>query len=276
MAVNLPHLPDVTKVSPRVIRVLGGNPSKFALQGTNTYIVGQGPERILIDTGEGKPIWSESLQRVLEQESIKISQVILTHWHPDHVRGVPDLLKLCPNAKVHKNQLYKSNDLDIADGQIFHTDGATLKAFHCPGHTVDHMALILLEEDAMFTGDNVLGHGTAVFEDLAAYIDSLGRMQYQFGGCAYPAHGEVIEDGKTKIREYIAHRKEREEQVLNVLKSGTSKSMDMVKIIYKEYPESLHVPAEGGVLQILKKLELEGKIQGHASGTWDLTDKATL
>lgn len=63
-----------------------------------------------------------------------------------------------------------------------------MRAFHCPGHTTDHMAFVLEEENAMFTGDNVLGHGTAVFEDLAVYLDSLSRMREQFHGRAYPGH----------------------------------------------------------------------------------------
>ena len=89
-----------------------------------------------------------------------------------------------------------------------------------PGHTVDHIAFILEEEDAMFTGDNVLGHGTAVFEDLAIYLNSLNQMRDQFNGRAYPGHGEFIADGKQRIVEYIEHRKQREEEVLQALKNA--------------------------------------------------------
>lgn len=63
-----------------------------------------------------------------------------------------------------------------------------MRAFHCPGHTADHMVFVLEEESAMFTGDNVLGHGTAVFENLTVYLDSLSRMREQFRGRAYPGH----------------------------------------------------------------------------------------
>ena len=301
MTEELPHLDDITRLSPRVVRVLGGNPSKFTLQGTNTYLIGTGSKRILLDTGEGKPVWATSLKKTLEDEEASVDRILLSHWHPDHVGGVKDALKLpaCKDAKVYKNDPNAGQEtfadgevisyeppagqLDIEDGQVFATDGATLTAFHCPGHTTDHMAFILKEEDAMFTGDNVLGHGTAVFEDLAAYMDSLNRMQHQFAGRAYPAHGAVIEDGKAKIKEYIAHRKEREDQILAVLKGEPPesdgegwRSMSIVKIIYKDYPEHLHKPAEGSVIQVLKKMEKDGRVRKNGDGTWSLTGKAAL
>ncbi|EME40155.1 hypothetical protein DOTSEDRAFT_74851 [Dothistroma septosporum NZE10] len=280
---QLPTLPDIERVSPRVIRILGANPSKFTLQGTNTYLIGQGPKRFLLDTGEGKPQWLDSVKKALKDENASISDVILTHWHPDHVGGVPDARSLCPEAKVWKNNLYAMKDyINYNDGHIFRTEGATIKAFHSPGHTVDHMAFILQEEDAMFTGDNVLGHGTAVFEDLATYIDSLERMQHQFDGRAYPGHGQVIGDGKAKIREYISHRRQREVEVLEVLKASAPggeegwTSMEIVKLVYKAYPEHLWTPAEGGVKQVLGKLEGEGKVKQADGERWSLGAKAAL
>lgn len=149
--------------------------------------MGRGEHRLLLDTGEGKPSWSHCLSSILTSEFTTISQAIITHWHPDHVGGVEDLISLCPKVIVHKHDP-ASGQKPIHDGQIFETEGAKLRAFHCPGHTTDHMAFVLEEEDAMFTGDNVLGHGTAVFEDLAVYLDSLSRMREQFHGRAYPGH----------------------------------------------------------------------------------------
>lgn len=249
------------------------------MQGTNTYIVGQGPKRLLIDTGEGKPEWIASIKSVFEKENITIDKAILTHWHHDHIQGVPDLLSHSPDIKVHKNDPH-DDWLNISDGQKFETEGATLRAFHSPGHTTDHMAFILEEEDAMFTADNVLGQGTAVFEDLATYLKSLESMSKQFKGRAYPGHGPVINDGPAKILEYIKHRKARETQVLDVLaseKKGGWTSMDIVKVIYKDYPENLWEPAERGVVQILEKLEGEGRVRhDEASGTWVLSGKASL
>ncbi|KAF1977263.1 Metallo-hydrolase/oxidoreductase [Bimuria novae-zelandiae CBS 107.79] len=273
MVEPLADLPKVERLSSRVIRVLGGNPSKFTLQGTNTYIVGTGAKRLLIDTGEGKPEWFSSLKSVLADENITIDKTLISHWHHDHTGGVSDLLAHSPSTAVYKRDP-KDGWQDIVDGQTFTTEGATLRPYFCPGHTTDHMAFVLEEENAMFTADNVLGQGTAVFEDLAVYMKSLEGMGTQFTGRAYPGHGPVIEDGPAKVREYIAHRKQREKQVLDVLgqeSEGGWTATEIVKVIYKDYPEVLWAPAEKGVLQILSKLKGEGKVVEGEGGRWSLS-----
>lgn len=289
---SLPDLPPITRLSPNIIRILGGNPGKFTLQGSNTYLVGKGPRRILIDSGEGRPEWKESLSRVLADEKTTVSQLILTHWHHDHVGGVADLKELCPDAKIYKSKLHDAHvaENDIVHGQQFESDsGVRLKAVHSPGHTVDHFAFVMDEDGSMFTADNVLGHGTAVFEDLKAYMESLEIMGKEFHegkvAKAYPGHGEVIPDGGKKIKEYISHRKQREDQILAVLKKGRKEegqeedgwsSMGIVKVVYKGYPENLFIPAEGGVKQILAKLDAEGKVQQVQGSRWVLSDKSSL
>lgn len=144
------------------------------------------------------------------------------------------------------------------------------------------MSFILEEEDAIFTGDNVLGHGTAVFEDLPLYLQSLKGMATQASGRGYPGHGEVLPSAAARIEEYIAHRSQREREVLSVLLKETKgdsglDTMGLVKIIYRDTPESLHLAAARGVSQILEKLAEEGKVQQNEDeGTWVPTDKAVL
>ena len=190
--------------------------------------------------------------------------------------GIRDVIEICPSATIHKDEP-DNNQHGISPGQIFKVDGASLQAIHCPGHTTDHMAFVLEEENAMFTGDNVLGHGTAVFEDLAAYMSSLQHMEKQFDGRAYPAHGAVIEDGRSKVNEYIVHRRNREQEILGVLeKQGPKTSIEVVKVVYKDVPVGLHLPAESGVLQVLRKLKGEGKVSEERSGKWQVQERATL
>lgn len=283
---NLSPLPDVKRLSPICIRILGGNPGKFTLQGTNTYLLGSGKRRILIDSGEGKPAWAASLKEVLKTENATVEALLLSHWHHDHVGGIDDLLQIAPQAVIYKFEP-EEGQRPIENNQIFQADGVTLTAHHMPGHTTDHLVFTLAEEDAMFTADNVLGEGTAVFEDMASYINSLHKMKDLFHGRAYPGHGEIINNGVGRIVEYINHRRQREEQVIQVMKgvntngSRSWTGMDIVKIVYKDVREDLHMAACAGVLQILGKLEHEGKIARADDGLsdkgyWTLTGQAAL
>ncbi|KZL87652.1 metallo-beta-lactamase superfamily protein [Colletotrichum incanum] len=285
MASQLVSMSEVERLSPVCIRILGGNPGKFTLQGTNTYLLGRGSRRILIDTGEGVPSWIAAVKSTLEQEKASVETVLITHWHRDHQGGIQQLLELYPDSKVFKNQPEEGQS-DISDGQKFTVDGVSLTAVFTPGHTVDHMAFVLDEEDAMFTADNVLGQGTAVFEDLATYLSSLEKMRHLFKGRAYPGHGPVIDNGPSKILEYINHRKAREEQVIHTLRTarqgegieGAANAwtpMELVKVIYHDVPEELHVPASGGVIQILRKLEKEDRVV-KSNDRWTLKDRSAL
>ena len=130
----------------------------------------------------------------------------------------------------------------------------------------------------MFTGDNVLGHGTAVFEDLATYLNSLNRMRDQFNGRAYPGHGELIADGKQRIVEYIEHRNQREEEVLQALKDVESGAtpVQLVKAVYKDLTPLLHEAAAKGLVLILEKLKGEGKVVRGSEDKWSISEKAIL
>ena len=117
----------------------------------------------------------------------------------------------------------------------------------------------------MFTGDMVLGHGTAVFEDLTTYLSSLSSMKQEFAGRAYPGHGAIVENGPEKIEEYLRHRAMREEEVLRAL-GGTEMTLglspgEIVETVYRDVPRDLNEAARGGVVQVLMKLEREGRVR---------------
>ncbi|TPX60456.1 hypothetical protein SpCBS45565_g07525 [Spizellomyces sp. 'palustris'] len=268
---------------------------KFTLQGTNTYLVGTGHRRILIDTGSGVADFEEHLRTSLTRAGgIGISSIICTHRHRDHISGIPQVLAL--NGGADHIPIYKyltAKDTPpfpyeytaIRDGHTFKTEGATLRAVHTPGHLDDHVVLYLEEENAVFSGDCVLGQGTAVFENLAEYMSSLRRILELQPGRLYPGHGPVIENGVQKIEEYIRHRQEREEQIVALLntdppyskdgKNAAWSSRQLVETIYASYPKSLYDAAEGSLLHHLNKLLSEGKVQ-HIEDRWLLTTDKKL
>lgn len=87
-------------------------------------------------------------------------------------------------------------DVDVkslADGQEIAVDGAKVKVVHTPGHTTDHCILCLNETEAVFSGDCILGEGTAVFEDLYDYMKSLEHILAIKPAIIYPGHGNIIE-----------------------------------------------------------------------------------
>lgn len=191
---------------------------QMQLQGTNTYLVGSGREKILIDTGEGQPEWAENIAQVIDENDLEVSTVLITHWHGDHTGGIADLIAMDPElaGRIYKNDP-DSGQNDIHDGQIFSVEGASIRAVHTPGHAYDHMCFVLEEENAIFTGDNVLGHGFTVVEDLKSYMISLDVMEGQKCAIGYPGHGVVIDDMPEKMHEYKGQKVRREQAIVSAM-----------------------------------------------------------
>lgn len=189
--------------------------------------------RILCDTGEPqKPDYIQNLKKVLSDENATISDILLTHWHFDHIGGVKDVLECVDNVngsfrlynfslifhciclcfsflifsdcniwkhprndeEDHYPELLNGLKLKpLEDGQIFFTEGVKeLKVLHTPGHTTDHCILFMQETNEIFSGDCVLGEGTAVFEDLYDYMRSLELILNVNPSVIYPGHGNVV------------------------------------------------------------------------------------
>ncbi|RIA96207.1 beta-lactamase-like protein [Glomus cerebriforme] len=271
----LQEIPNFSKLTERVVRILGLNPSCFTLQGTNTYLIGTGSRKILLDTGEGNPEYIHLLADSLKKlgENVIISDILISHWHTDHVGGIDSILQHArennlPLPMMHK-KLNPEHDKShhtfqqVENDQIFKTDGATIRTIFTPGHSEDHIAFYLEEENAIFTGDTVLGQGTTRFEDLDQYLKSLQKLKQFTPDRLYPGHGPMLENGTAKLDEYITHRLNREKEIVEVFKKSDTSltASQIVEIIYAKYPKELWSAAEHGVILHLIKLENEGVVK---------------
>eukprot|EP01083_Nonionella_stella_P072112 194214_1 len=287
-------IPEMMTHSDRVLSILGQNPGPFTLQGTNTYLVGSGSRRILIDTGEGKTAYLPVLLEAMRKNNVKsIQEVLLTHYHCDHVGGFKDLVGHFGSLKIskmvadisQKDERHHTviqdlqanyNIQNINDGDIFRTEGATLRAVHTPGHTADHMVFQMECDDpsqsgAIFSGDCILGSGTTVFQDLYEYMKSLDRiLSLKPIPRIYPGHGPVINDPVDRINQYISHRAMRDKQILEVLSQSDTpmSATEITKLVYTDTPENLMLAAENNLKLHLDKLNKEHKVSGSNSEGW--------
>jgi glyoxylase-like metal-dependent hydrolase (beta-lactamase superfamily II) len=167
----------------------------------------------------------------------------------------------------------------LRDEQVINAGTASLVALHTPGHSSDHVVFHLPAEGGLFTGDAVLGRGTSFIDppdgDLAQYIRSLKRMQELAPRALYPGHGPVVLNAAAKLQEYVGHRAEREQQVIDAMGAGAGTVEAIVAVVYADYPEEVHVLAGRSVLAHLLKLESEGRAKRSRKtedAKWELSD----
>ena len=255
--------------SPCVVLVQGFNPGPFTLDGTNTWIVGSGSRKILIDTGQGLEAYQQALRDTLASHSATLDSILITHGHQDHIGGLLSVMNLCKEFQSTPPKVYKRSSvhdeypfvLPIQAHQRFQVPGATLEAIYTPGHTKDHVSFRFVEENDLFSGDCILGKGSTVFDDLHDYMQSLEVLKALNLRRIYPGHGPIIMNAPEKIDEYISHRQERENQILQVLKNESQSSLEsIVAHLYRGYPKEVHEAAKGSTRLHLLKLEQEQRV----------------
>jgi len=279
--------PEIAQqLSPRVRRVLAGNPSPFTYTGTQTYLVGTSGIAV-IDPGPDDPAHIDAIMRATEGE--RIVAIVCTHTHRDHSPAAR-LLKAAtgadiigcaplvfddqgPRADAAFDRTY-APDRVLGDGEQLSGMGWTLEAVATPGHTSNHLCYALIEEQALFTGDHVMGWSTTVVSppdgDMADYMRSLALLQDRRDAVYYPAHGEPVTNPQQFVRGLMGHRKQRERQILKLLDEGVGVIEAMVPRMYAGVNELLYPAAGRSVLAHLIDLR-EREVIREYDGIWHLS-----
>jgi glyoxylase-like metal-dependent hydrolase (beta-lactamase superfamily II) len=259
-------------LSPLVRRVVAPNPGPMTGPGTNTYLVGI-DEVAVIDPGPDDRKHVEAIVGASMRDRVR--WVVLTHTHPDHWPAAARIRKqtgakvVAAATKAPKADAFDlSLDRTLRDGDTIDGTEFRLEAIHTPGHAPNHLCFMLEEERVLFTGDHVLDGTTTVVNpqrggDMVQYLASLERLRRikRLARIA-PGHGDVIDDPKAVLDEYVAHRKLRERQILKVLQDGPAKIPEIVTRLYTDTPEGLLDMAQRQVHAHLLKLKGEGKVTG--------------
>ncbi len=274
-------------LDPLVTRVLAPNPSPFTYTGTQTYLVGTSVLAV-IDPGPDDPRHLAALLAAIGGR--RVAAILCTHTHRDHspaaaplraATGAPiigcaplTLEDAGPRADAAFDTGY-APDRVLADGESVSGPDWTLVAVATPGHTSNHLCFALPESGGLFCGDHVMGWSTTVVAppdgDMAAYMASLDKLMAREDDRIYfPAHGEPIEKPHRFVRGLIGHRRQREGQILRLLRADVGAVPAMVERMYAGLDPRLSGAAGRSVLAHLIDLRDRGLVI-EEDGVWKTT-----
>lgn len=225
---------EAQQVSPLIRRVTANNPGKFTFRGTGTYIVGHGKVAI-IDPGPDDDAHIQALLHAVRGEEVSHILITHTHIdHSPAVRAVreatgatvyafgphprdPEETAADSEAVAKPNSQddsEKSGDLEFSpDETILHGDVISVgdhigsatsdpvanwsfECLHTPGHISNHICFALREEEALFTGDHIMGWSSTVIPpphgSLAEYLASLELLLPRSDKTYWPTHGPPV------------------------------------------------------------------------------------
>ena len=268
----------------------------------NVYLIRDGKEGILVDSGIDSEESTEIQVNYLNAQSIDLRHIVLTHHHMDHMGGAERLRQatgacvsmhrqeslLLDKQRTARTEDWSTSNHDaiaqtkeatkgttidrwLLDRDTIALNELTLQVVHSPGHTLGSICLYLPQERVMFTGDTVPGIGTTAvmpppIGDMALYFNSLVHLKTYDVSLLLPGHGPVIINPQQKLQELLDHRRQREEQVMELVCNGISTPQSLLGTLYPEVGSHVRQLALWQIEAHLAKLSAEGRIYRRKEG----------
>jgi glyoxylase-like metal-dependent hydrolase (beta-lactamase superfamily II)/8-oxo-dGTP pyrophosphatase MutT (NUDIX family) len=258
-------------------------PTKAPATHTDCYLIYTSQEILVIDPGSPYEDEQQALAACIDdliREGRTVREIVLTHVHPDHIAGVKPLNDYLEktdgrHAVVAAHRLTAEALTDhlaverlIEDGEVMTLNGEPgiqLRALHTPGHARGHLCFYDERNGVLITGDNIVGFGSVLIDpsdgNMRQYLNSLERMRSLPNvSVLLPGHGPAVANPYEKIDQYIAHRLQREQLILEAIREGASTPKEIVTRAYTDVPAKAHAMAERAVLAHLQKLKEDGLV----------------
>lgn len=257
-------------LSERVRCILAANPGPMTLDGTNTYVLSEPGTRgaVVVDPGPDDEGHRAATVAALAERGQRAALVLLTHSHPDHAEGALAFARRagCPVRAVDPG--LRTGADGLADGDTVTVGGLVVRVVATPGHTADSVSLLVPAENALLTGDTVLGRGTTVVAHpdgrLGDYLDSLARLEALAdsnpGLRLLPGHGPAGASVGAVVAAYRAHRAARLDQVVGAVAAGAGDVDAVVADVYADVDRSLWPAARLTVRAQVDYLRSNGRL----------------